>query len=574
MRMQSKLDASASSAATVEWHHIDWRHVHATVRKLQVRIAKATQDRDWRKVKSLQRFLVRSFCGKALAVRRVTENQGKRTPGVDRVIWNTPESKTHAIPSLKRRGYRPKPLRRVYIPKSDGKERPLGIPTMRDRAMQALYLLALQPVAETLADRNSYGFRVNRSTADAMKQCRNALSQRNCAKWILEADIRGCFDNISHDWLLANVPMDKALLAGWLKAGFVEKGRFFPTKSGTPQGGIISPTLANLALDGLESALESIFGPKRSSKAFRNKVNLVRYADDFIVTGDSHGLLENEVKPLVEEFLRDRGLVLSTEKTKIVHIDEGFDFLGQNVRKYNGKLIIKPSKKNRKRFMENVRNVFKEYKAAKQVNLVRKLNPIIKGWANYHQAINAKETFNAVDHEINYLLRKWARRRHPTKGARWIYRRYFRSVGARNWVFSADTGERFYDGAPVVVHLFEAADTRIVKHVKIMSDANPFDPKWDSYFEALIAKRMLLTLKGRRTVAKLWRDQGGRCLICQQVITTETGWHVHHVVRREDGGSNKSSNLVMLHPNCHMQVHSLVVEVVKPASVAGGFDEA
>jgi len=287
----------------------------------------------------LQRLLTCSFSGKALAVKRVTENQGKRTPGVDGVRWATPAARLKAIGSLHRRGYRPLPLRRVYIPKANGKQRPLGIPTMKDRAMQALYLLALEPVAETNGDPNSYGFRRERSTADALQQCFNALGRGKSASWILEGDIKGCFDHISHDWMLRQVPTDKPVLQKWLKAGYVENRSRFPTEAGTPQGGIISPTLANLTLDGLEPLLAQHFPDAKwkAGKRWTPKVNLVRYADDFIITGDSQELLEQEVRPLVEQFLKDRGLTLSPDKTRITHISEGFDFLGQNLRKYDGK---------------------------------------------------------------------------------------------------------------------------------------------------------------------------------------------------------------------------------------------
>jgi RNA-directed DNA polymerase len=284
---------------------------------------KATQEGRWGKVKALQRLLTHSFSGKALAVKRVTENQGKRTPGVDGKTWSTPQEKARAIQMLRQRSYHPQPLRRIYIPKRNGSKRPLSIPCMSCRAMQALYLLALDPIAETRADPNSYGFRKERSPADAMEQCFTILSKARSPQWILEGDIKACFDRISHGWLLGHIPMDKRILRKWLKAGFIEKQVLHPTEEGTPQGGICSPVIANLALDGLERALLERY-PKPKS-GYNAKVNLVRFADDFIVTGISRELLEQEVKPLVEQFMRERGLGLSQEKTVITHINDGFD---------------------------------------------------------------------------------------------------------------------------------------------------------------------------------------------------------------------------------------------------------
>jgi RNA-directed DNA polymerase len=263
----------AASNREVNWRSIDWAKAHQTVRRLQMRIAKAVQERRWGKVKVLQQLLTHSFYGKVVAVKRVTENQGKNTPGVDRETWDRPEKKAKAVLSLRPRGYHPQPLRRVFIPKANGKSRPLGIPTMKDRAMQALYLLALEPVAEATADPNSYGFRPMRATRDAIGHCHTALSNSHRATWVLDADISGCFDNISHDWMLANIPMDKVILRKWLKSGFIWKGQMFATEAGTPQGGIISPVLANMTLDGMQQALIAQFGKKGTSYHFHIRMS-------------------------------------------------------------------------------------------------------------------------------------------------------------------------------------------------------------------------------------------------------------------------------------------------------------
>jgi RNA-directed DNA polymerase len=571
MTTQDIACAGAPSRESVTWHSIDWAKCHREVRRLQARIVKATREGKHGKVKALQWILTHSFSGKALAVRRVTENQGKKTPGVDGITWSTPEAKSQAMLSIKRRGYGPQPLKRVYIPKANGKMRPLGIPTMKDRAMQALYLLALEPVAETTADRRSFGFRPERSTADAIEQCFTSLAPARSPQWILEGDIKGCFDNISHDWLMGHVPTDREVLRKWLKAGYMEDRQLFPTEAGTPQGGIISPTLANLVLDGLEAKLYHAFGKERfvDGRKITLKVNYVRYADDFIVTGRSQELLEQKVMPLIEEFMRERGLTLSPEKTKITHIEDGFDFLGQNVRKYDGKLLIKPSKGNVTTFLGKVRSKIKTNKALDQLALIGLLNPMIRGWANYHQHVVSKETFARVDMEIWRTLWQWAVRRHPKKGRVWIRRRYFHSVGTRNWVFAAPTGGMLPDGKPILALLRTAADTPIKRHRAIKLEANPFDPKWETYFEERMSLKMQNSLKGRKKLINLWLDQDRRCPICQQLITQETGWHVHHIIRRVDGGADGSTNLVMVHPNCHSQIHVNGLKVVKPVRASG-----
>jgi RNA-directed DNA polymerase len=553
----------------IAWHQIDWRRCQREVRRLQARIVAATKTGRYGKVKALQWLLTHSFCGKALAVRRVTENRGKRTPGVDGETWSSPEAKAQAIQTLKRQNYRPQPLRRIYIPKANGKQRPLGIPTIKDRALQALYLLALEPVTETTADRRSYGFRPERSTADAIEQCFRTLCRRTSPEWVLEGDIKGCFDNISHPWLLDNTPMDTLILKKWLKAGYLEKQILYPTEAGTPQGGVISATLMNLTLDGLEAKLEDAFGGliKRHGRLENRKVNFIRYADDFIVTGCSRELLEQHVTPFIEAFMKERGLALSPEKTKITHIDEGFDFLGCNLKKYNDKLLIKPSKKNVAAFLKKIRSTIKDHKAISQHAMIKLLNPMIRGWANYHQHIVAKRVFAQVDYKITYALWQWATRRHPNKCRDWVYKRYFHAIDSKNWVFAAPTGTKTPDGEPNLTCLWRAVDTPIVRHVPIKMTANPFDPEWEVYFEERAGNKMKRSLRTRKQLLKLWISQEQRCPVCKTQITLETGWHVHHIQRRVDGGQDNPGNLIMLHPNCHRQIHASVDRLVYKADL-------
>ena len=534
------------------------------MRGIQVRIAKATQEGQWRKVKALQRWLTRSYCGKVMAARRVTENQGSRTAGVDRELWDTPETRLEAIGRMRRRGYKPKPLRRVYIPKANGKERPLGIPTMLDRAMQALHLLALEPVSESTSDPNSYGFRINRSTHDAMSQLFVSLSQTASAQWVLEADIKGCFDHINHDWLLRNVRMDRTVLRKWLKAGVIHKGLLQHTEEGTPQGGIISPTLANVTLNGLESGLHAHLRERMGkTKAAGLKVNVVRYADDFVITGSSKELLEDEVKPWVEGFLKERGLELSMEKTRIVHINEGFDFLGWNFRKYTETLLIKPSKKNEQTFYRKVKEVISGNKTKRQGDLIILLNKKLRGWANYHSPVVAKEAFSRMDHLIHRAIWRWAKRRHPNKRVDWVRKKYFHSVELRNWVF-AGPGKDWY-GRWLHATLQTLADTPIRRHQKVKGSYNPFDPADERYGETLRQQRMLNSRRHRKQWLSLYQSQAGRCALCQGAITRETGWQDHHIIYKAMGGPDTLANRVLLHPVCHIRVHQLGLKVVKPA---------
>lgn len=548
--MNISSDVSAFSHMYTNWHSINWKLAHRHVRKLQVRIAKATTEKQWRRVKALQRLLTRSFAAKAIAVKRVTENRGKRTAGVDQEVWSTPDCKWSAISRLNRQGYKPKALRRVYIPKANGKARPLGIPTMTDRAMQALYLLALEPVSETLADHHSYGFRPMRCAADAVEQCFVNLSRKSSAQWVLEGDIKGCFDNISHDWLIANIPMDKVILRKWLKSGIMESGQWVSSEAGTPQGGIISPVLANMALDGLGDVLAEYFGKKNTKAAYKTKVNYVRYADDFIITGISKELLALEIKPVVETFMAQRGLTLSEEKTLITHISEGFDFLGQNFRKYNDKLLIKPSRKNLCNLLTKVKSLLSLNKTVTAGKLIMLLNPVLRGWANYHRHIVAKQTFNYVDYRVWKMLWQWCRRRHGNRRKRWIKSKYFHVIGTRSWVFTGD----LKDG--ITKSLVYVNDTVIKRHTKIKGEANPYNPAFELYFEKRLERAWKDTMQWQKRIFSLWIRQQKRCPCCQQLITKETGWNIHHIVPRVLGGADEMSNLVLLHPNCHRQLHA------------------
>jgi RNA-directed DNA polymerase len=382
----------------------------------------------------------------------------------------------------------------VYINKSNGKKRPLVIPAMQDRAMQALYLMALEPVTETMADSNSYGFRRKRSTADAIDALHRILSKKYSPQWILEGDIKGCFDHISHKWLTSHIQMDKVILSKWLTSGVVFNKILTPTKEGTPQGGIISPTLANATLDGMEKLVKKAYPNKwmGKGKVYCPKVNLIRYADDFVVTAENREILE-DIKILLTNFLAQRGLSLSEEKTLITHISNGFDFLGFNIRKYSGKLLIKPSAKSQKKITEKLHEVIFGNKSASQCLLIEMLNPVITGWGNYFRHAVSKEVFAKIDHILVGQLKRWAFRRHCKKSKTWVLLKYFKSVNKRKWVFT-DTFE--FEGAKIVVTFKKMADIPIIRHVKIKKDANPFDSQWDAYFEnrsKKVAKVLRLT---------------------------------------------------------------------------------
>lgn len=464
-----------TSVLTHQWETIDWIRAENYVNRLQTRIAKATVTNHKNKIKRLQYLLTHSFYAKAYAVKKVTSNKGKNTSGIDKKLWSTSAAKMKATLALTDKDYKSKPLRRVFIPKKGkNKKRPLGIPTMYDRAMQTLYGFAIEPVAEITADHTSFGFRRGRSAKDACEQTFCVLA-RNCSPtWILEGDIKGCFDNINHEWLQENIPMDKKIMKQFLKSGFIDKGTLFPTDNGTPQGGAISSLYANMTLDGIEKLIQDNY--HRNSKGnienhyrAKTKVNLVRYADDFIITAATEEIAQ-EVKNLVRQFLKTRGLSLSEEKTTITHIEQGFDFLGWTFRKFKGKLIIKPSKSSIKSLIRKCSDIIlKEAKAAIQTDLIRRLNSVLRGWSNYHRHVVASQAFSYVNNTMYHLLQRWAKHRHPNKTQWWRLNRYWHEKYGKPWLFATDEA-----------NLINLRRIEIIRHPKLQISKNPFIDK--AYF--------------------------------------------------------------------------------------------
>lgn len=464
----NKHENTTDQQYALQWGKLDWKKAEKFVNRIQIRITKAVIAGDFNLVKRLQYLLTHSFYAKVVSVKRVTSSKGKNTPGIDGKIWSKSSDKMKAIYQLDSKKYKCKPLKRVYIEKyGKSEKRPLSIPTMVDRAMQALYLLSLEPISETTAENISFGFRKYRSGHDAMAHIFNLLAKKSSGSWILEGDIKGCFDNIQHKWLLDNIPINKRILQKFLKAGFVFNKKLFPSKSGTPQGGVISPTLANMTLDGMLNSIAEKFWKNSKDnidKKHKNHklINFIRYADDFIVTAtDKETLIE--IRSILEAFLKDRGLVLSKEKTLITHISEGFDFLGWNFRKRKIKLIITPSDKSFKKIIHSVSEIIKSNKAKTQKELISRLNSRIRGWCNYHQPACSKHLFKKLNNILWNMLWTWCKRRHPNKGQHWIANKYWQKVKTRNWVFMQDK-----------FRLINAGDIPIVRHIALKLDKNPF----------------------------------------------------------------------------------------------------
>ncbi|MEW1722833.1 group II intron reverse transcriptase/maturase [Streptomyces sp. NPDC093109] len=518
-----KLDAPGNREANgpedelFDWQSVDWNTAEEDVRRLRQRIFAASRKGDLKKVRNLQKLMLRSRSNALVAVRRVTEiNAGRKTPGVDGYTVLRDSSKA-ALPEWTQsrvETWKPMPVRRVYVAKSNGKQRPLGIPTIRDRAMQALVLNALEPEWEARFEPRSYGFRPGRGCHDAIEAifhvARGRLSKR---RWVLDADLAAAFDRIDHQRLIASLATFPAreLVRAWLKAGVIENGTFAPTAEGTPQGGVISPLLLNIALHGMEEAAGVRYRTDgiHTGKTAPGSPVLIRYADDYVALCHSYDQAQ-EVKARLADWLAPRGLAFNEEKTSIVHLDEGFDFLGYNVRRYKGsKLLIKPSSAAVARFRNRLRNKLRMLRGTNALEVITVLNPILRGWAAYYRNGVSKRVFSDVDDYLWWAVFRWAARTHPNKSKKWISERYFGAFNPASqarWIFGDRASGRY---------LTKLAWTPIVRHVMVNGNASPDDPELAEYW-AQRRRKHKPPLSDVRI--RMMQRQRGKCPLCGEYL--------------------------------------------------------
>jgi len=541
------------------WHNLNWKKISKYVKNLQKELVVAYKNNDQQLLFSLQEKLMMSFEGRALAVRQTVINDGKNTPGFDKIVWNSPSAKFLAIQQLreiliqKSGEYQAGPVRRTWIPKDQSDElRPLGIPNMIDRGLQALTLLCLDPVAEEISDTYSYGFRKYRSTGNAIQRIRTLLDKTNGPKYIWDVDIEKCFDKISHEFLEKEIesmirPRGCEYIKKWLKAPIIDKGtKTFP-REGTPQGAVISPLLCNIALNGLENAVRDGM-PSPDSTAGR-KISgswVIRYADDFIVTSPCEQRLNKEHIPRVISFLSKRGLNFSEKKSKVLNLEnEGFSFLGWDISLNNRDLkinqskpgekvlIIKPSKKSMKRFKSKIKEKFRSNKPIRA--LVSDLNPVLRGWTNYYRdSYHSQKVFQSVGHYIYQLWWKWAQKKHPKRNKNWIYNRYIFKTMKRSWRI----------GESEDILLFDITQAKQIKTKSLRNKVNPYTDE-NYYVERTVIR------ESEKFRAAIYKKYNFKCYVCEQALYGPEEVHLHHVIPRKDGGAYTLENIVPVHAMCH-----------------------
>lgn len=544
---------------TYKWNNVKWRKVHAQVRNLRQRIFRATREGNLKKVRSLQKLMLRSHSNILASARRVTQiNKGKYTPGVDKLVVKTPVDRGILVEMLEIMVkyaflWEPHPAKRTYIPKkANGKKRPLGIPGIIDRCLQAIVKNALEPAWEAQFEGISYGFRPGRGPQDAMGKIFNIARPNKTKKWVLDADIKGCFDNINHECLeeiIGNFPARK-LIHQWLKAGYMEDGAFHQTEAGTPQGGIISPLLANIALHGMEKALDVKYSKRGKSIGHRM---VIRYADDFVVFCETKEDAEKSAA-ILTEWLKERGLTLSKEKTRIVHLSEGFNFLGFNVRHYRvssaktgWKLLIKPSAETMQEIRRKLRQIWLDNKGKNVAAIIRILNPIIRGIANYLRTQVSSRAFLTLDRYMFKRERRYANRMHPEKSSKWKNKRYWGRLNLDrqdNWVFGdKQTG----------YHLLRFVWFNIERHTLVRGTASKDDPNLKEYW---VKREKAKANELKPSYQKVAKNQGYNCPVCGQSLFNDEELHLHHVKPRSEGGKDNYANLQLVHLYCHQQIHA------------------
>jgi RNA-directed DNA polymerase len=561
--------SKTSLKTTAEWRGINWQKLERFTYKLQKRIYQASHRGDVQAVRRLQQTLMKSWSARALAVRRVTQdNLGKKTAGVDGLKSLTPKQRLDLIGELEL-GSKGQPTRRVWIPKPGTDEkRPLGIPTIKDRALQALVKLALEPEWEARFEPNSYGFRAGRSCHDAIEAIFNEIRYK--PKYVLDADISKCFDRIDHEALLRKLntsPTIRRQIRAWLKAGVMDAKQLFPTSEGTPQGGVISPLLANIALHGMENQINQAF-PRRTIvkkgkyAGYQPGATLIRYADDFVILHEDITVVQR-CREIISEWLKDMGLELKPSKTRLTHTltqiegqSPGFDFLGFNIRQFptgkhhtgknpkgerlGFKTIITPSQNKVKAHYDHIAGEIKALKSAPQAALIKRINPIIAGWANYYATVVSKETYAEIDDLVYRKLVTWAIYRHPKKAKGWVSKKYWQSIGGDNWVFATrQSGKN-------PLRLLDHASTKIVRHVKVKGESSPYDGNL-VYWSTRMGNNPEMPTR----VTKLLKAQKGKCAHCGMYFRENDVMEVDHIIPKSQGGLDEYKNRQLLHRHCH-----------------------